>query len=280
MATAMAATAVSDFRMAHLAVDSWTSMNMSTVLLLRLPVKARTAVLPPAGQRTAHPWLIGSGHSAEQAEEWIAQLPAWTATDRQVLDDFASKNATKWATKSRQKTERRVRDFATWTGEWADRQTDGHQSAPSHSAGHPGDVGAGAALPPQWKLADTGYLMTTTYRADSDTTPPSPYTARLQTSGDVVTAIVLDLEGYVAASGRLTTADAFGIVDQVETAPAHRSRGLGNVVVRSLAPHALRLDADTGVLVATDDGHRLYRALGWTVRTPVAAAYIPEPRST
>lgn len=64
-------------------------MNMSTVLLLRLPVKARTAVLPPAGQRTARPWLIGSGHSAEQAEEWIAQLPAWTATDRQVLDDFA-----------------------------------------------------------------------------------------------------------------------------------------------------------------------------------------------
>ena len=141
------------------------------------------------------PWLIGSGHSAEQAEEWIAQLPAWTATDRQVLDDFASKNATKWA----------------------DHQTDGHQSAPSHSAGHPRDVGAGAALPPQWKLADTGYLMTTTYRADSDTTPPSPYTARLQTSGDVVTAIVLYLEEQIAASGRLTTADAFGIVNQVLT---------------------------------------------------------------
>ncbi|MBQ1030392.1 GNAT family N-acetyltransferase [Micromonospora sp. C97] len=130
-------------------------------------------------------------------------------------------------------------------------------------------MGAGAAFPPQWKLADTGYLMTTTYRADSDTTPPSPCTARLQISGDVVTTIVLDLEGQVAASGRLKTADAFGIVDQVETAPAHRSRGLGNVVMRSLAPHALRLGADTGVLVPTDDGHRLYRALGWTVRTLV-----------
>ncbi|MEU1589054.1 hypothetical protein [Micromonospora sp. NPDC005710] len=75
------------------------------------------------------PWLIGSGHSAEQAEEWIAQLPAWTATDRQVLDDFASKNATKWAAKSRQKTERWVRDLAMWTGEWADHRTDGHQPA-------------------------------------------------------------------------------------------------------------------------------------------------------
>ncbi|MFI6273419.1 phosphotransferase [Micromonospora zamorensis] len=75
------------------------------------------------------PWLIGSGHSAEQAEEWIAQLPAWTAIDRQVLDDFASKNATKWAAKSRQNTERWVRDLAMWTGAWADHRTDGHQSA-------------------------------------------------------------------------------------------------------------------------------------------------------
>ncbi|WP_327643695.1 aminoglycoside phosphotransferase [Micromonospora zamorensis] len=75
------------------------------------------------------PWLIGSGHSAEQAEEWIAQLPAWTATDRPVLDDFASKNATKWAAKSRQNAERWVRDLAMWTGEWADHRIDGHQSA-------------------------------------------------------------------------------------------------------------------------------------------------------
>ncbi|MEH0929837.1 GNAT family N-acetyltransferase [Micromonospora sp. CPCC 205558] len=160
----------------------------------------------------------------------------------------------------------------TWLGR--------HQNAPGTWIKIAGDpTYLRAALPPKWKLADTGYLMTTTYRGDSDTTPGSPYTARLQTSGDVVTSIVLDPEGQVAASGRLTTADAFGIVDQVETAPAHRRRGLGSVVMRSLEPHALRLGADTGVLVATDDGRRLYQALGWTVRTPVAAAYIPEPRS-
>ncbi|MFG1766908.1 phosphotransferase family protein [Micromonospora parva] len=75
------------------------------------------------------PWLIGSGHSAHQAEQWLAQLPAWTATDHQVLDNFASKNATKWAAKSQQNTGRWVRDLAVWTGEWADHRTDGHQSA-------------------------------------------------------------------------------------------------------------------------------------------------------
>ncbi|MFG1868289.1 GNAT family N-acetyltransferase [Micromonospora arborensis] len=155
-----------------------------------------------------------------------------------------------------------------------------HQNAPGtwiKIVGNP--IRLRAALPSEWKLADTGYLMTTTYRAASDTPPPSPYTARLQTSGDVVTAAVLDAGGQIAASGRLATANAFGVVDQVETAPAHRRRGLGTVVMRALAPHALRLGADAGVLVATDDGHRLYRTLGWTVRTPIAAAYIPEPRS-
>jgi GNAT superfamily N-acetyltransferase len=155
-----------------------------------------------------------------------------------------------------------------------------HQNAPGtwiKLAGDPTHLRA--SLPPEWELADTGYLMTTTFRAASDTTPPAPYTARLRTSGDVVTAVVLDPEGQVAASGRLATADVFGIVDQVETAPAHRRRGLGSVVLRALASHAVRLGADTGVLVATDDGHGLYRALGWTVRTPIAAACVPEPRS-
>ncbi|NYH45887.1 hypothetical protein HNR22_005614 [Micromonospora jinlongensis] len=75
------------------------------------------------------PWLIGSGHSAEQAEQWLTQLPAWTATDRQVLDDFASRNATKWDAKSRQSSEAWVHDLATWTCEWADHRTVGHQSA-------------------------------------------------------------------------------------------------------------------------------------------------------
>ncbi|MEV7331446.1 aminoglycoside phosphotransferase [Micromonospora sp. NPDC093244] len=73
-------------------------------------------------------WLIGSGHSAEQAEEWLTQLPAWTATDRQVLDHFASKNATKWAVKSRQSAALWVHDLALWTGEWANHRTYGRQS--------------------------------------------------------------------------------------------------------------------------------------------------------
>ena len=64
-------------------------------------------------------WLIGSGHTPEQTEDWLAQHSAWAATDSKVLDDFASRNAAKWSAKSRQSTEGWVHDLAVWTGEWA-----------------------------------------------------------------------------------------------------------------------------------------------------------------
>ncbi|WP_338013295.1 phosphotransferase family protein [Micromonospora sp. CB01531] len=68
-------------------------------------------------------WLIGSGHTPEQAEDWLAQFSTWTATDREVLDDFASRNASKWSAKSRQSTEGWVHDLAAWAGEWAAHRT-------------------------------------------------------------------------------------------------------------------------------------------------------------
>jgi len=64
-------------------------------------------------------WLIGSGHTAGQAEEWLSQFPVWEATGPDVLDDFAVRNAAKWSTKARQHPDRWVHDLADWTGEWA-----------------------------------------------------------------------------------------------------------------------------------------------------------------
>ncbi|KAB1118479.1 aminoglycoside phosphotransferase [Micromonospora aurantiaca] len=64
-------------------------------------------------------WLIGGGHTADQAEDWLRQFPAWTVTSADVLNHFASTNAAKWATKARHNTERWVHDLAQWTGDWA-----------------------------------------------------------------------------------------------------------------------------------------------------------------
>ncbi|WP_436674482.1 GNAT family N-acetyltransferase [Micromonospora sp. URMC 107] len=80
----------------------------------------------------------------------------------------------------------------------------------------------------------------------------------------------------LGAERRLAGAGEFGIVDQVATEPAHRRRGLGSVVMRARCDHAAWLGIRTGILVATDDGRALYRALGWTVRSPVSGAFLRE----
>ncbi|GAA4609656.1 hypothetical protein BJY16_007436 [Actinoplanes octamycinicus] len=65
------------------------------------------------------PWLIGSGHTPQQAETWLAQHPAWSTVEPLVLDDFATKNAEKWASKSSQANAGWMRDLADWTGRWS-----------------------------------------------------------------------------------------------------------------------------------------------------------------
>jgi ribosomal protein S18 acetylase RimI-like enzyme len=131
------------------------------------------------------------------------------------------------------------------------------------------------ALSGRWTVASTGYLMSAPLTGSADK-PPAPYALQVGRDRDVLVATVVDPAGGTAASGRLAPAGEFGVVDQVETAAAHRRRGLGTVVMRALGDHAARNGMDTGLLVATDDGRRLYQALGWSVRSEIAAAFVPE----
>jgi ribosomal protein S18 acetylase RimI-like enzyme len=135
-----------------------------------------------------------------------------------------------------------------------------------------------SALPARWTMDSSGYLMGARFTAGADD-PPPPYETRVTTDGDVVVATVVDASGAVAASGRLAPAGGCGVIDQVETAPAHQRRGLGTTVMRMLSDHAVRNGLGTGILVATEDGRRLYRRLGWTVRGEIAGAYVREADS-
>lgn len=65
------------------------------------------------------PWLIGAGHTPQQAEQWLARQPAWHTADPNVLDRHATKNAEKWAAKSAGATASWVHDLASWTSLWA-----------------------------------------------------------------------------------------------------------------------------------------------------------------
>jgi hypothetical protein len=64
-------------------------------------------------------WLIGSGHTPDQAEAWLARFPAWSAIDSQILNEFASRNASKWSRKAGQSTALWMHDLAAWTAQWS-----------------------------------------------------------------------------------------------------------------------------------------------------------------
>lgn len=65
------------------------------------------------------PWLIGSGHTPLQAEQWLAQHPTWADTDPEVVDLFVTGNAAKWARKSQQSNAAWIRDLASWFAAWS-----------------------------------------------------------------------------------------------------------------------------------------------------------------
>ncbi|WP_433393455.1 GNAT family N-acetyltransferase [Micromonospora sp. KLBMP9576] len=136
-------------------------------------------------------------------------------------------------------------------------------------------AGLRAALPDAWTMDVAGHLMSAPLTCGT-VEPPASYAIRVVAEGEVVVARVLDATGRQAARGQLARAGEFGIVDQVETDPAHRRRGLGRVVMRALCDDAARRGMRTGILVATDDGRALYATIGWTVRSAVSGAFRAE----
>ncbi|WP_336212023.1 GNAT family N-acetyltransferase [Nonomuraea sp. LPB2021202275-12-8] len=128
-------------------------------------------------------------------------------------------------------------------------------------------------LPPTWSIEPPEFMMTaplTRERAE----PPAGYTVAVTTRSDVTVARLLTQAGEIAARGQLAVAGREAVVDQVETAPAHRRRGLGAVIIRTLAGAAVSRGATTGVLVATPAGRALYESLGWRLLSPVTAAVL------
>ena len=132
-----------------------------------------------------------------------------------------------------------------------------------------------SALPARWEIQPANYFMIAATAALDAKPLPNGYRMELQQAGPVARASVIAPDGDVAASGcAAETADVF-IYDRIETAQAHRRKGLGIAVMCALA--AARKSSDTvQLLVATEDGRNLYANLGWTVLAPFAAATIPE----
>lgn len=131
------------------------------------------------------------------------------------------------------------------------------------------------AVDARWQIQPVNHFMTASVVPRDAMSLPDGYRMELHRVGPVTRASIIGPGGDLAAGGSAAeTMDVF-IYDRIETAPDHRRKGLGVAVMAALAT-ARRSLTTLQLLVATEDGRKLYANLGWTVLAPLAAATIPE----
>ncbi|MDQ1016292.1 GNAT family N-acetyltransferase [Streptomyces afghaniensis] len=116
-----------------------------------------------------------------------------------------------------------------------------------------------------WIDPEPGYLMRVPLTAGHAPDVPDGYRLRSWSRGGVTRVMVAAPDGSLAARGQIAPTGATAVADQIETAPEHRRKGLGSLVMRTLQSAAVRQGAHTGVLAGTPAGRGLYEALGWEV---------------
>lgn len=130
-----------------------------------------------------------------------------------------------------------------------------------------------AALPERWQVEATGYFMMATDRWGSPEIPAG-FRLEVERLAAVTQVQIRAPDGDVAASGYAAeTAEAF-IYDRIVTAPGHRRKGLGRALMTALQGACRKPDLP-GLLVATEDGHALYRTLGWRALSTYSTASVP-----
>ncbi|WP_405666024.1 GNAT family N-acetyltransferase [Streptomyces sp. NBC_01166] len=129
-------------------------------------------------------------------------------------------------------------------------------------------------ITPGWSVADEpGYLMSTQLNpARTPALLPDGYRLRTWTQDGVTYAQVCAADGALAARGQAAVSGATAVIDKVETQPAHRRRGLGRLIMRTLTDAAAGRGAAVGLLASSAEGRALYESTGWAVSAPLANA--------
>ncbi|MEU6994707.1 GNAT family N-acetyltransferase [Streptomyces sp. NPDC046465] len=131
---------------------------------------------------------------------------------------------------------------------------------------------------PGWRFDDDGFLMTAPLRPTVAETPDG-YQVRSWTRGGVTRLLVLTLDGAFAARGQVAVPGPgrTAVFDQIETSVDHRRKGLGSLVMRTLANVAAEAGSSAAVLGATDEGRALYEFLGWRTHGPLTGLVRDRP---
>jgi GNAT superfamily N-acetyltransferase len=76
--------------------------------------------------------------------------------------------------------------------------------------------------------------------------------------------VSVTVNGEEVATGSVAKQGDHAVFDRIITDPKYRRRGLGSFVMRALTAAILEEEVETGLLMASEEGRRLYQYLGWT----------------
>lgn len=119
------------------------------------------------------------------------------------------------------------------------------------------------------------WFMTTDLTEHPRHAPAAPYEREVRTEGPVTVVRLRDSSAEVAARGTIAVVGVDAVADRIETDAAHRRRGLGRAMMSALAQAAVAQGARNGLLIASEDGRRLYSSLGWRREADVLIARGP-----
>ncbi|MFB8773414.1 GNAT family N-acetyltransferase [Streptomyces broussonetiae] len=190
-------------------------------------------------------WVVSRGAAPPQVEPWGWTIDMGQAghVTRHVL--AATGDAVEEA------AVREVADAVTGTGVWLKVFAD-----PARVGGRLGEG--------WWTDPEPGHLMTFRVpdRAPAAPEVPEGFRLRVWTRAGVTRVLLAAPDGALAARGQLAVTGETAVVDQMETAPAHRRKGLGSRVMAVLHRTAAEQGARTAVLAGTPAGRALYEHLG------------------
>ncbi|WP_433222940.1 GNAT family N-acetyltransferase [Dactylosporangium sp. CS-047395] len=124
-------------------------------------------------------------------------------------------------------------------------------------------------------LRTSEQMMTIDLRTHPRPAVPPTYRLVLESADARVSVAVFGSGDAWAARGHAGLAGRIAVADRILTGPDHRRRGLAAAVMGELAAAAVERGADQGILVASEEGQRVYGMLGWTPAAQVLIAARP-----
>lgn len=133
------------------------------------------------------------------------------------------------------------------------------------------------ALPDGWMFEEERYLMARS--GPMQAASPLGPNLRIVSSSEHGTAVlcIVDADGAVVGSGRITLDQGTAVFDRIETAATRRRQGVASALMLALDRLAIDAGVTERLLVATEAGAHLYRHLGWQMLAPWSTAVSTAP---